>query len=144
MKLYKKILLLSLLLLLLSADKAIARNMNKSTKARVIYEQNTPYADVCQMKKIVEEMNEQKETEKKSNAQVNPIINAMSNDSEQNSSMADMLKTLLKMLGMNSISENSDEQQGLVEDAKSDQRGKRNFKTWESRHNWKGIKSEQR
>ncbi len=123
-------------------DKAIAQNENKPAEQRVIYEQNMSYDDARQMKAIVEKMEKEKETEETNSDQVNPIMDAMNNDSDQNSEMIDMLKTLLKAMGVDDLPKNNDEQQGLVEGAKPDKKGESDFKSWGDRHKWKGLRSE--
>jgi len=141
-KVYKKIILA--LLLLLTVNNAMAQNMNKPADQRVIYEQKMSYDDALQMKSIVEKMEKEKDSEEVGNDEMISLMGDMNNDSGKNLEIVDMLKTLLKTMGINGLPGNLDEQTELVEDSESDKRGEGDFKSWGDSHDWQGIRTEQR
>lgn len=138
------LMILSLGLILVFADKGVAQNVNNAQTDRVIYEQPMSYDDVLKMKVKAEQR--EKELNEKNSRDVNPLLDAVSNSSDQNPSMLIMMKALLNAMGIDELPEGIilPEDSQLSEEKQQQNRDSNNFKQWENRHNWKGLSTEQR
>lgn len=138
------LMILSLGLMLLFADKGAAQNVNYPEKDRVVYEQPMSYDDVLKMKVKAEQR--EKELNENNSGDVNPLLDAVSNSSDQNPNMLIMMKALLNAMGIDELPEGIilPEDSKLSEEKQQQNKDTNNFKQWENRHNWKGLSTEQR
>ena len=122
--------------------ECLAQMQNSNSSDRVIYEQQTSYEDALMMREKVAQIERENKKEQGSEASGFPLDLLNNNDSASGTDMQvmEMLKALLKAMGVDElpVAVAEEKEKTLFEKYQDSSR----FKKWEDKHQWQGIRVE--